>query len=223
MGGEAVRYFQELFSGGEVEMGEVVNHIRPRVTEEDNGRLTREVSMEEFREALFSMDHNKAPGPDRSTAGKTPVVEWMLSITSREPEEVVQQVIAVLWAIWKERNARVWNNKTSEAAWIVKQGLDDLQDWLRARERAPSNVKVEGAVHEVAQTRDVSVVVVPSSPVALPLMTYRTTPSPTEAEAVDETWSAEQPAKSERRRRSGKGVCSVPVAARLIGQALPSR
>ncbi|CAN1829807.1 hypothetical protein LINPERHAP1_LOCUS32653 [Linum perenne] len=51
------------------------------------------------------------------------------------PDKVVQEVLVVLWSLWKERNARVWDNKRLRPVWILKPGLEELTDWLRAKER----------------------------------------------------------------------------------------
>ncbi|CAN1166125.1 Putative ribonuclease H protein At1g65750 [Linum perenne] len=72
---------------------------------------------------------------DASIQGVTSFKDWMLQIINTSPEKVVQEALVVLWSLWKERNARVWDNKKLRPAWILKPGLEELADWLRAREK----------------------------------------------------------------------------------------
>ncbi|CAN1140547.1 hypothetical protein LINPERHAP1_LOCUS16085 [Linum perenne] len=125
-------------------------------------------------------------------------------------------------------SGQVWENRESiyQAALRIERTDQEIHEESlvnRDGRSIPTSSFRSRRVDRFSQTQTYRSSLSPSPPVALPLTTYSTTPSPAEAEAVDETWSAEQLTKSERRRSSGKGVCSVPVAARLIGQALPSR
>ncbi|CAN0888737.1 Transposon TX1 uncharacterized 149 kDa protein [Linum grandiflorum] len=69
MGDVAMRYFGEIFSGGGGDPDTVTNEIGGRVTVPDNDVLLSPFSKEEFRVALFSMDADKAPGPDGLNPG----------------------------------------------------------------------------------------------------------------------------------------------------------
>jgi hypothetical protein len=60
----AKEYFENLFKKANNEDDEVTNLMCGRVTDEDNHSLIREFRIEEFKEALFSMHSDKAPGPD---------------------------------------------------------------------------------------------------------------------------------------------------------------
>ncbi|CAN1146735.1 Putative ribonuclease H protein At1g65750, partial [Linum perenne] len=70
-----------------------------------------------------------------SMAGKSSIREWLLSVIVGSPEAIVQKVIVINWSVWKESNNRVWSNKSSEPEWIIKQGLDELYDWLKAQDK----------------------------------------------------------------------------------------
>jgi len=56
--------YHELFSSKESEKYIMVDIILKIITEEDNRWLNREVSLEEVKEAVFSLGASKAPGPD---------------------------------------------------------------------------------------------------------------------------------------------------------------
>lgn len=64
MCGVAMDYFHTLFSRGQCSYVAVLDVVQPRVSLEDNSKLTKEFSLEEFRLALFQMHHDKSPGPD---------------------------------------------------------------------------------------------------------------------------------------------------------------
>jgi hypothetical protein len=60
----AKEYFDNLFQQGDNDDEEVTSLMGGRVTNEDNQSLTRDFHIEEFKDALFSMHSDKAPGPD---------------------------------------------------------------------------------------------------------------------------------------------------------------
>ncbi|CAN0841413.1 Transposon TX1 uncharacterized 149 kDa protein [Linum grandiflorum] len=62
-------YFLDLFRGDECEWQEVVGCVERRVTEADNRLLLAPFTDEEIREAMFSMNPDKAPGPDGFNPG----------------------------------------------------------------------------------------------------------------------------------------------------------
>ncbi|CAN1261991.1 Putative ribonuclease H protein At1g65750 [Linum perenne] len=60
--------------------------------------------------------------------------DWLLGIIQANPMEVVQKVVMLMWAIWRERNDRVWNNKETTAEWVVQSALLELREWLDAKD-----------------------------------------------------------------------------------------
>lgn len=65
-----IKYFKSLYKSNGVNISlHLLNGIPKSVTEEINRSLTRAVSEEEIKSALFAMNPDKAPGPDGMTAG----------------------------------------------------------------------------------------------------------------------------------------------------------
>ncbi|MCI31254.1 CNGC5-like protein, partial [Trifolium medium] len=60
----AKEYFDNLFQQENHGEEEVTSLMKDRVTAEDNQSLTRDFTIEEFKDAAFSMHFDKAPGPD---------------------------------------------------------------------------------------------------------------------------------------------------------------
>uniref|UniRef100_A0A803P924 Reverse transcriptase domain-containing protein n=1 Tax=Cannabis sativa TaxID=3483 RepID=A0A803P924_CANSA len=60
-------YFQDLFRSSSINLGSVLEGIRPTVSREQNEALLEMVSEEEVRNALFQMHPDKSPGPDGMT------------------------------------------------------------------------------------------------------------------------------------------------------------
>jgi hypothetical protein len=65
----AREYFLNLFQKQNSARDEVLNAITPSITDEDNNKLSAPFEFEEFREAIFSMEADKCPGPDGFNPG----------------------------------------------------------------------------------------------------------------------------------------------------------
>jgi hypothetical protein len=65
----AREYFLNLFQKQNSAHDEVLNAITPSITDEDNNKLSAPFEFEEFREAIFSMEADKYPGPDGFNPG----------------------------------------------------------------------------------------------------------------------------------------------------------
>ncbi|KAG7534390.1 Ribonuclease H-like superfamily [Arabidopsis thaliana x Arabidopsis arenosa] len=65
----AVDYFKDLFTTSDPqEFHSVLQDVPAMISEDMNQKLTREISPEEVKKALFSLHPDKAPGPDGMTA-----------------------------------------------------------------------------------------------------------------------------------------------------------
>ena len=65
LGAEIARYYQQLFSGAEVDcLDEILEGIPQLISQQMNAQLTRKVEEREIKKAVFSMDPNTAPGSD---------------------------------------------------------------------------------------------------------------------------------------------------------------
>lgn len=60
-------YFRKMFTAEGTEMKSILAGVRQSITETQNEVLTTQVSGEEVHKALFSMNPDKAPGPDGFT------------------------------------------------------------------------------------------------------------------------------------------------------------
>ncbi|CAN1289831.1 hypothetical protein LINPERPRIM_LOCUS20465 [Linum perenne] len=53
----------------------------------------------------------------------------MFSILESGAEERIQGMVMTLWALWKERNERVWSSKSKSAEVTVRLAVDELDGW----------------------------------------------------------------------------------------------
>jgi hypothetical protein len=65
----AKNYFSDIFQQQPSHIAPVIDNIRQSITTDDNLMLTSPFSKEEFREAIFSMNPDKCPGPDGYNPG----------------------------------------------------------------------------------------------------------------------------------------------------------
>jgi len=65
----AKNYFEELFEGHQSVRSPVINFLNEVIVDEDNAQLTAPFCKEESKEAMFSMQPDKCPGPDGFNPG----------------------------------------------------------------------------------------------------------------------------------------------------------
>ncbi|CAN1135311.1 hypothetical protein LINPERPRIM_LOCUS15620 [Linum perenne] len=59
--------------------------------------------------------------------------DWVLILLEEGRDQLIDLSMAISWAIWKERNERVWSQKASTAQRVVRQAKESVQEWLEAR------------------------------------------------------------------------------------------
>ena len=65
---EVAKYYKHLFKSSEIQcLEDILDGIPSTITDHMNGNLTRPVEEYEIKVAIFSMNPNKAPGPDGMT------------------------------------------------------------------------------------------------------------------------------------------------------------
>ncbi|CAN1157627.1 Putative ribonuclease H protein At1g65750 [Linum perenne] len=60
--------------------------------------------------------------------------EWIETVLKGATEENLVGITAVVWAIWRERNARVWRQQSTVAGMVVKGAKEALEEWVKAQE-----------------------------------------------------------------------------------------
>ncbi|XP_074377107.1 uncharacterized protein LOC141718627 [Apium graveolens] len=74
-------YYQELYSSSQVDNDEVINCVKPKISEKQNVQLMKEITEEEVREAIFHMHPDKAPGPDGFSKSYEKLLDVVVSDT----------------------------------------------------------------------------------------------------------------------------------------------
>ncbi|CAN1339807.1 hypothetical protein LINPERPRIM_LOCUS38631, partial [Linum perenne] len=59
--------------------------------------------------------------------------EWFFKVLEATTHESKKAFFSVLWAVWKERNERVWNWKFMVEEVVVKLGMDQIEEWTIAQ------------------------------------------------------------------------------------------
>jgi hypothetical protein len=66
----AVAFYKDLFTAqGDLEVGNILQHVQRKVTEEMNDMLMKPYTANEVKKVIFMMGPNKSLGPDGLTAG----------------------------------------------------------------------------------------------------------------------------------------------------------
>nr|GMD81110.1 uncharacterized protein LOC109159815 [Ipomoea batatas] len=55
---------------------------------------------------------------------------WLESVLAKANGETQKKIAVIIWFIWCERNALVWNNKSFNANNVLRQALNWLTDWF---------------------------------------------------------------------------------------------
>ncbi|CAN1157427.1 Putative ribonuclease H protein At1g65750 [Linum perenne] len=66
--------------------------------------------------------------------------EWLFNLVKTGDDDRVARSIAIMGAIWRERNNRVWNAESNEPLAVVREGLEGLKNWTTARSTPVTDV-----------------------------------------------------------------------------------
>ncbi|CAN0827458.1 Putative ribonuclease H protein At1g65750 [Linum grandiflorum] len=60
--------------------------------------------------------------------------KWLFEVIQSGAAHRIQQILSILWGIWRERNERVFNHHSTIAHIVVQRSLEDLREWLASQE-----------------------------------------------------------------------------------------
>ncbi|CAN1163492.1 Putative ribonuclease H protein At1g65750 [Linum perenne] len=60
--------------------------------------------------------------------------EWLAACINTGNSDQVEKVMALLWSVWRERNARVWRDEHKPPLVVARLAMESLEDWKKARE-----------------------------------------------------------------------------------------
>ncbi|CAN1775829.1 hypothetical protein LINPERHAP1_LOCUS13455 [Linum perenne] len=74
-------------------------------------------------------------GGDSAVVGGGSLERWVWRVLNTWEEEKISKWAAVLWALWRERNQRVWNSEATISSRIVGVGVQLIQEWRDVRKK----------------------------------------------------------------------------------------
>lgn len=57
------------------------------------------------------------------------ISQWLMDVFSKHEQDDVAQILYCLWAVWRARNDRIFNNKLMDPATCVSLALSQLVEW----------------------------------------------------------------------------------------------
>ncbi|CAN1217475.1 Putative ribonuclease H protein At1g65750 [Linum perenne] len=73
--------------------------------------------------------------------------DWLTRLINNPDKRQVQNVAAVVWSLWRERNDRVWNQQSKHEELIVKQGQEQVQEWWELKQGV-ANVRTQAPIND---------------------------------------------------------------------------
>ncbi|XP_024195724.1 uncharacterized protein LOC112198858 [Rosa chinensis] len=67
----------------------------------------------------------------------TSIQEWLIAVASQVNKEVMNKVIMLMWGIWKNRNAQVWDQKSKHASEAYLFTMGWYEDFKKSTARPP--------------------------------------------------------------------------------------
>ncbi|CAN0916153.1 Putative ribonuclease H protein At1g65750 [Linum grandiflorum] len=62
-------------------------------------------------------------------------MQWFMIVLQEANDQQCKQALAIMWALWRERNARVWKSSTQVARSVVEGALETVAAWETAQQR----------------------------------------------------------------------------------------
>ncbi|CAN0914975.1 Putative ribonuclease H protein At1g65750 [Linum grandiflorum] len=62
-------------------------------------------------------------------------MQWFMIVLQEANDQQCKQALAIIWALWRERNARVWKSSTQVARSVVEGALETVAAWETAQQR----------------------------------------------------------------------------------------
>ncbi|CAN1292582.1 hypothetical protein LINPERPRIM_LOCUS21643 [Linum perenne] len=69
---------------------------------------------------------------------------WCMRIIRTKSQEEVRRMAMVVWGLWKERNERVWNQKSMTEEMVIKMATDAVEEWREVVMRRTGVVREMG-------------------------------------------------------------------------------
>ncbi|CAN1299942.1 hypothetical protein LINPERPRIM_LOCUS24383 [Linum perenne] len=77
-------------------------------------------------------------------------VEWFMKLVDSSDESQLGLIVAIIWALWREINDRVWNQKAHGVVRMVLNAREAVEEWQEAQGRRAVRERtseVEGVCH----------------------------------------------------------------------------
>ncbi|CAN0886231.1 Putative ribonuclease H protein At1g65750 [Linum grandiflorum] len=71
--------------------------------------------------------------------GNFSMQDCLWTLLKHQDRTVQAKILTGIWSIWRERNNRIWNNKTTPIDMVLQGSNQYLQDWKAAQARLPPN------------------------------------------------------------------------------------
>ncbi|CAN1180982.1 hypothetical protein LINPERHAP2_LOCUS35083 [Linum perenne] len=71
---------------------------------------------------------------DRYRMNSESFVEWAADIVKESEEAVLARIAAIMWAIWRERNAQLCRQESLPAGMVVMEAKEAVEEWRHAQE-----------------------------------------------------------------------------------------
>ncbi|CAN1807845.1 Putative ribonuclease H protein At1g65750 [Linum perenne] len=109
-------------------------------TPREYGICGREVETNQhlFLDCIFARDCWKEAGLEGLTlelnSRSASFKDWMTKLMNHSVMAMIEKSMALLWSLWRERNACVWRNENKPAFVVTRLAMESLADWKTAQQ-----------------------------------------------------------------------------------------